>query len=152
MVRATVGMQTTIMGGGAAAFPTLTPRRLRLRPSRASGPARSRACVTKAKYGDDNIFFDLKDIENTAGSWDMYADDKDTRYVEVQSEFFERAAKGLTRRESILGFVGLGGGTSLLVWGAKGASLAQLPITVGPKKAQPKPKPAEEEAPPPPAE
>lgn len=63
----------------------------------------------------------------------MYGVDEKNRYNGLQSEFFERAASGLTRREYLLGLVTLGG-ASILVWGAKGSKDAKLPITVGPQK------------------
>ncbi len=50
----------------------------------------------------------LQDLENTVGSWDMYGQDAKARYNGLQSEFFERAAGGLTRREYLLAVVGLG--------------------------------------------
>lgn len=79
--------------------------------------------------------FDLSDLENTVGSWDMYGQDDQKRYNGLQSEFFERAASGLTRREYLNALVALGGGAALLAFGAKGAKDANLPITVGPQKA-----------------
>merc|ERR1711904_113783 len=83
--------------------------------------------ITQAKYGDESIYFDLDDIENTAGSWDMYGVDANKRYPDIQSDFFERATTGLARREAMLGFLALGGGASILVWGAKGSKDASLP-------------------------
>jgi photosystem I subunit 6 len=78
--------------------------------------------------------FDLSDLENTVGSWDMYGQDDSKRYNGLQSDFFERAASGLTRREYLNALVALGGGASLLIWGAKGSIDAALPITKGPQK------------------
>lgn len=78
--------------------------------------------------------FDLSDLENTVGSWDMYGQDDQKRYNGMQSEFFERAASGLTRREYLNALVALGGGAALLIWGAKGSVDAALPITKGPQK------------------
>jgi photosystem I subunit VI len=75
----------------------------------------------------------LNDLENTIGSWDMYGQDSTQRYNSLQSEFFTRAAGGLTRREYLLGLCALGAG-GILVWGAKGSKDAKLPITVGPQK------------------
>ncbi len=63
----------------------------------------------------------------------MYGQDEKSRYNGLQSEFFERAAGGLTRREYLQGLVALGG-AAILVWGAKGAKDANLPITKGPQK------------------
>ncbi|KAL4551164.1 hypothetical protein Ndes2526B_g05470 [Nannochloris sp. 'desiccata'] len=86
-----------------------------------------------AKYGEEGRFFDLSDLENTIGSWDMYGQDEKRRYNGLQSEFFERAAGGLNRREYLQGLVALGG-VAILVWGAKGSKDANLPITKGPQK------------------
>ena len=77
---------------------------------------------------------DTQELENTVGSWDMYGQEDQKRYNGLQSEFFERAAGGLTRREYLNALVALGGGAALLVWGAKGSKDAKLPITVGPQK------------------
>lgn len=75
----------------------------------------------------------MQDLENTIGSWDMYGKEDKARYNGLQSEFFERAAGGLTRREYLNGLAALGG-AALLVWGAKGSKDANLPITKGPQK------------------
>merc|ERR1711966_520053 len=88
---------------------------------------------TKAEYGDESVYFDLKDVENTAGSWDMYGVDSTKRYPDRQSEFFENAADALSRREAMFGFLALGGGLSIMLWGAE-ASKLDLPITKGPQK------------------
>lgn len=50
----------------------------------------------------------LQDLENTAGSWDLYGQTDERRYPGIQAEFFERAAAPLTRRESVYAFVTLG--------------------------------------------
>jgi len=91
--------------------------------------------VTKSKYGDESVYFDLNDVENTAGAWDMYGVDSSKRYPDQQSEFFERAADGLARREAMLGFLAIGGIGAVLVWGGKGSKDALLPITKGPQTA-----------------
>lgn len=102
----------------------------------------------------------FQDLENSAGSWDLYGTEDDRRYPGLQAEFFQRAAAPLRRREAILGFVGVGkmnvskwhvlldelclsAYTLLLVsgwaagialWGANGSKWAKLPIQNGPKK------------------
>lgn len=55
-----------------------------------------------------DVFF-VQDLENTAGSWDLYGQTDERRYPGIQAEFFERAAAPLTRRESVYAFVTLGG-------------------------------------------
>uniref|UniRef100_A0A7S5CEE2 Photosystem I subunit H n=1 Tax=Mesostigma viride TaxID=41882 RepID=A0A7S5CEE2_MESVI len=87
-----------------------------------------------AKYGDKNVYFDLKDMEQTTGKWDLYGQDSPERYPAMQADFFNRAAGDLTRRESILTFVTYAGVGAIALFGAKGAKDAKLPITVGPQK------------------
>merc|ERR1711988_705482 len=84
-------------------------------------PTRAKAVRPSAKYGDESVYFDLDDLENTAGSWAMYGDDADAgrRYPDAQNEFFERANEPFSRRESMLSFLAAGGCGSLLVWGGK---------------------------------
>lgn len=108
-------------------------------PVRMSAPKarvqRAPICTApRAKYGESDRYFDLDDLENTLGSWDMYGQEDQKRYPGLQNEFFERAGESLTRREAIRSVLFLGGGGALLVWGAKGASDVKLPITVGPQK------------------
>jgi len=93
-----------------------------------------RVAPARAKYGDESQYFDLDDIENTAGSWDLYGQEDDKRYPGLQAEFFNRAAGPLTRRESLLAFLGLGSVSSILLWGAKGSKDIKLPIQNGPQK------------------
>ena len=50
----------------------------------------------------------LQDLENTAGSWDLYGQEDRKRYPDLQAEFFQRAAQPVSRRDSVLGFVGAG--------------------------------------------
>ena len=113
----------------------LTPSRPRSPPS-PPPPLPPPPCSLRAsaKYGDEGRFFDLSDLENTIGSWDMYGQQDASRYNGLQAEFFERAAGGLTRREYLNALCALGGGAAILVWGAKGSADAGLPITKGPQK------------------
>ncbi len=64
----------------------------------------------------------------------MYGQDDKNRYNGLQSQFFERAAAGLNRREYLTALVGLGGAAAILIWGGKGSAAANLPITKGPQK------------------
>ena len=50
----------------------------------------------------------LQDLENTAGSWDLYGQEDRKRYPDLQAEFFQRAAQPVSRRDTVLGFVGAG--------------------------------------------
>ena len=94
----------------------------------------SAAFQTKAKYGDESVYFDLGDVESTTGAWDVYGVDSTARYPGQQEEFFEKAATGLGRREAMYSFLALAGPAACLVFGAKGSKDAKLPITVGPQK------------------
>ena len=58
------------------------------------------------QFASDAFF--LQDLENTAGSWDLYGQTDERRYPGIQAEFFERAAAPLTRRESVYAFVTAG--------------------------------------------
>lgn len=40
----------------------------------------------------------VQDMDNTVGSWSLYADDDPKRYPALQEEFFERAAAPLVDR------------------------------------------------------
>merc|ERR1711988_939216 len=84
-------------------------------------------------YGDRSIYFDLEDMENTVGSWEMYGAESKDRYPAIQEEFFNRACQGLNRREAMLAFCAMTGLAGLLIWGVKGSKDAMLPITQGPK-------------------
>ena len=75
----------------------------------------------------------------------MYGMQEGVKYPESQEEFFKRASFGLARREALLGFLALGGGSSILVWGLKGSKDAGLPITKGPAQKAAPPPPAPEE-------
>jgi hypothetical protein len=50
----------------------------------------------------------LQDLENTVGAWDMYGQEDKKRYPDLQNEFFERAAGGLSSRGSMLRFLTVG--------------------------------------------
>lgn len=43
-----------------------------------------RAGGVQAKYGDESVYFDLKDLPNTTGSWDLYGVDQKDRYNKMQ--------------------------------------------------------------------
>ncbi|CAL8464043.1 g3578 [Coccomyxa elongata] len=92
------------------------------------------ATPVQAKYGSDSEYFDLDDLEDTTGSWELYGQEDEKRYPSLQAEFFNRAAAPLTRRESLLAFTFVGGAASILLWGAKGSKDVALPIQQGPKK------------------
>lgn len=103
-----------------------------LRASRPRVASRRPAKVCNA-YGKDSRYFDLNDLENTTGSWDMYGQDSDKRYPTLQNEFFERAGDALSRREALRGVLALFGAGAIVTYGLKGAKDANLPIIKGPQ-------------------
>jgi len=84
-------------------------------------------------YGKDSRYFDLNDLENTTGAWDMYGQDSDKRYPALQNEFWERAGDSLSRKEALRGILALFGAGAILTYGIKGSKDAALPITKGPQ-------------------
>merc|ERR1719261_2387667 len=89
-----------------------------------------------SKYGDESIYFDLDDIENTVGSWEMYGEDGKKRYPSTQEDSVIRVGKALGRRSAMLAFCAMSGTVAILSWGAKGSRDAKLPITIGPQAAR----------------
>ncbi|KAK9808153.1 hypothetical protein WJX73_002473 [Symbiochloris irregularis] len=127
-------MALSMTAGRTSAF-TGTP--VRAAPVRSLAHRRAvsrRAAVTKAKYGDESQFFDLDDLENTAGSWDLYGKEDERRYPSLQNEFFERAAAPVLSRQGLLTIAGFGGIAGILLWGRKGSKDIGLPIQNGPQK------------------
>merc|ERR1712093_598241 len=74
-----------------------------------------------SKYGDESVYFDLGDMENTVGSWEMYGEDGKERYPALQEELFIRAGQALKRRATMLAFCTMSGAIAVLAWGAKGS-------------------------------
>lgn len=50
----------------------------------------------------------VQDLENTVGAWDMYGQEDQKRYPDLQNEFFERAASSLASRGAMLRFLAVG--------------------------------------------
>ncbi|RAL44092.1 unnamed protein product [Cuscuta campestris] len=95
-------------------------------------PSKSRAGAVVAKYGDKNVYFDLKDLGNTTGKWDLYGSDSPSPYNPLQSKFFETFAAPFTKRGLLLKFLILGGVSTLAYLGAN-ADGNILPIQKGPQ-------------------
>ncbi|KAL2234757.1 photosystem I reaction center subunit VI, chloroplastic-like [Sesamum indicum] len=129
----------------AALHPTiagcsLAGTKLHLKPSRVSSkPTNYRAAAVVAKYGDKSVYFDLEDIGNTTGQWDLYGSDAPSPYNPLQSKFFETFAAPFTKRGLLLKFLILGGG-STLAYVSSQATGDVLPIVKGPQ-LPPKPGP-----------
>jgi len=106
------------------------------RPSRAGAcrsARRPRGAAVVAKYGDKSVYFDLDDIGNTTGQWDLYGSDAPSPYNPLQSKFFETFAGPFTKRGLLLKFLLVGGG-SLLAYVSASASPDLLPIKKGPQQ------------------
>ncbi|EOY26808.1 hypothetical protein QUC31_012210 [Theobroma cacao] len=128
---------TTIKGLGGS---SLSGTKLFVKPSRQSfKPKNYRAGAVVAKYGDKSVYFDLEDLGNTTGQWDLYGSDASSPYNSLQSKFFETFAAPFTKRGLLLKFLLLGGGSLLLFLSAT-ASDDLLPIKKGPQ-LPPKPGP-----------
>jgi len=121
---------------------SISGRRLAaVRPSRRAGAGacacrsarRPRGAAVVAKYGDKSVYFDLDDIGNTTGQWDLYGSDAPSPYNPLQSKFFETFAGPFTKRGLLLKFLLLGGG-SLLAYVSASASPDLLPIKKGPQQ------------------
>ncbi|KAE8700652.1 Photosystem I reaction center subunit VI [Hibiscus syriacus] len=87
---------------------SLKGTKLLVKPSRQSFKHKNyRAGSVVAKYGDKSVYFDLEDIGNTTGQWDLYGSDAPS----LQSKFFETFAAPFTKRGLLLKFLILGGGS-----------------------------------------
>ncbi|XP_010254085.1 PREDICTED: photosystem I reaction center subunit VI, chloroplastic-like [Nelumbo nucifera] len=112
---------------------SLTGTKLSVRPCRRSLARTSiRSGAVVAKYGDKSVYFDLEDLGNTTGQWDLYGSDAPSPYNPLQSKFFETFAAPFTKRGLLLKFLILGGG-SLLAYLSSTASGDILPIKKGPQ-------------------
>ncbi|KAL8189324.1 hypothetical protein R6Q57_028890 [Mikania cordata] len=121
----------TIKGLGGS---SLTGTKLNLTPSRRSlKPISHRAGAVVAKYGDKSVYFDLEDLGNTTGQWDVYGSDAPSPYNPLQSKFFETFAAPFTKRGLLLKFLLLGGGSTLAYFSST-ATGDVLPIVKGPQQ------------------
>ncbi|KAF8400805.1 hypothetical protein HHK36_014107 [Tetracentron sinense] len=112
---------------------SITGTKLSVKPCRrvaTRSTVRSGAVV--AKYGDKSVYFDLEDLGNTTGQWDLYGSDAPSPYNSLQSKFFETFAAPFTKRGLLLKFLILGGG-STLAYLSSTASGDILPIKKGPQ-------------------
>ena len=88
---AAVSVQPVAVKGLAGS--SISGRRLAaVRPSRRAGAGagacrsarRPRGAAVVAKYGDKSVYFDLDDIGNTTGQWDLYGSDAPSPYNPLQ--------------------------------------------------------------------
>ncbi|KAK6153650.1 hypothetical protein DH2020_013289 [Rehmannia glutinosa] len=119
---------------------SLAGKKLHIKPSLVNfKPTNYRGGAVVAKYGDKSVYFDLEDIGNTTGQWDLYGSDAPSPYNPLQSKFFETFAAPFTKRGLLLKFLILGGG-STLAYVSSQATGDVLPIVKGPQ-LPPKPGP-----------
>uniref|UniRef100_UPI003467EDA2 Photosystem I reaction center subunit VI n=1 Tax=Fittonia albivenis TaxID=141305 RepID=UPI003467EDA2 len=113
---------------------SISGTKLHIRPSRRVGVKSSnyRAGAVVAKYGEKSVYFDLEDIANTTGQWDVYGSDAPSPYNGLQSKFFETFAAPFTKRGLLLKFLLLGGGATLAFVSSQ-ATGDDLPIVKGPQ-------------------
>ncbi|KAE9467836.1 hypothetical protein RHGRI_024979 [Rhododendron griersonianum] len=103
------------------------------RPSRQSCRRTShKTHAIVAKYGDKSVYFDLEDLGNTTGQWDLYGSDAPSPYNSLQSKFFETFVGPFTKRGLLLKFLILGGGSTLAYVSATSPP-ELLPIKKGPQ-------------------
>ncbi|CAL9190220.1 unnamed protein product [Musa hybrid cultivar] len=108
-------------------------KKLALKPSRRAAPrANLRSTAVVAKYGEKSVYFDLEDLGNTTGQWDLYGSDGPSPYNPLQSKFFETFAAPFAKRGLLLKFLLLGGGSTIAYLGAT-SSGDVLPIKKGPQ-------------------
>ncbi|XP_039121484.1 photosystem I reaction center subunit VI, chloroplastic-like [Dioscorea cayenensis subsp. rotundata] len=120
----------TIKGLGGS---SITGTKLIVKPFSSSLIKRSRSSgAVVAKYGEKSVYFDLDDIGNTTGQWDVYGSDAPSPYNPLQSKFFETFAAPFTKRGLLLKFLILGGGFTIGYFGAT-VSGDILPIKKGPQ-------------------
>ncbi|CAF1934073.1 hypothetical protein Bca4012_074064 [Brassica carinata] len=113
---------------------SLAGAKLSFKPSRLSiKPKSIRSGGVVAKYGDKSVYFDLEDLGNTTGQWDLYGSDAPSPYNPLQSKFFETFAAPFTKRGLLLKFLILGGG-SLLTYVSASSTGDVLPIKRGPQE------------------
>ncbi|XP_047313208.1 photosystem I reaction center subunit VI, chloroplastic-like [Impatiens glandulifera] len=114
---------------------SITGTKLQINPSRQNlkpTSYRRKAGAVVAKYGEKSVYFDLEDLANTTGQWDVYGSDAPSPYNPLQSKFFETFAAPFTKRGLLLKFLILGGGSTLAYVSAT-ASPDVLPIKKGPQ-------------------
>ncbi|KAL8537613.1 hypothetical protein ACS0TY_012656 [Phlomoides rotata] len=128
---ATFAAQPTAVKGLSSS--SLVGTKLQVKPSRLCfRPTNYRGGAVVAKYGDKSVYFDLEDIGNTTGQWDLYGSDAPSPYNPLQSKFFETFAAPFTKRGLLLKFLIIGGG-STLAYVSSQATGDVLPIVKGPQ-------------------
>ncbi|XP_020592266.1 photosystem I reaction center subunit VI, chloroplastic-like [Phalaenopsis equestris] len=115
-----------------AAVRSFSGTELLLRPTRRNLALRAKGRVV-AKYGEKSVYFDLEDLPNTTGQWDLYGSDAPSPYNPLQSKFFETFAAPFTKRGLLLRF-SIIGGALIIAYLSSTASGDILPIKKGPQE------------------
>jgi photosystem I subunit 6 len=80
---AAVSVQPVAVKGLAGS--SISGRKLAVaRPSARAACRSTRRAAVVAKYGDKSVYFDLEDIGNTTGQWDLYGSDAPSPYNPLQ--------------------------------------------------------------------
>lgn len=62
-----------------------------------------------AKYTPkESQYFDLQDVENTVGAWDVYGKDAPNRYPSLQADAFEKFTAPFKSRKQVLSLLLIG--------------------------------------------
>ncbi|KAG6546753.1 hypothetical protein Mapa_011942 [Marchantia paleacea] len=113
---------------------SLSGQKLRVSTRSVSVRAAPSVGVASAKYDAGNSkYFDLEDLGNTTGAWDLYGSDQLSPYNGMQSKFFETFAYPLTKRGLLLK-LGLLGGALALGFASSSATGDILAIKNGPQQ------------------
>jgi photosystem I subunit 6 len=134
MACSSLGASTTLVAGVCSSS-SMNGQKLAITSARpVSVRAPSRVGAVTAKYGEKSVYFDLGDISNTTGKWDLYGNDEPNRYNGLQSKFFETFGGVFSKRGLLLKFLVLGWATSIGYFGSTAAG-DLLPIKKGPQQA-----------------
>ncbi|KAL8098969.1 hypothetical protein AgCh_031613 [Apium graveolens] len=69
---------------------SLTGTKLHIKPSCQSfKPITYKSGAVVAKYGDKSVYFDLEDLGNTTGQWDLYGSDAPSPYPPIQELMYD---------------------------------------------------------------
>ncbi|EFJ35825.1 hypothetical protein SELMODRAFT_227307 [Selaginella moellendorffii] len=110
---------------------SLNGTKLRIKPTAQVSMRRSTAKLgVSAKYGEKSVYFDLGDINNTTGAWDLYGSDTPSPYNGLQSQFFQIFAGAFTKRGLLLKFLLLAGTGAVAFTGAN-APASLVPVKRG---------------------
>ncbi|CAM6102053.1 unnamed protein product [Calypogeia fissa] len=114
---------------------SLSGKKLAIKSARPVPIKAARSVGITAKYDvEKSLYFDLTDIENTTGNWDMYGSDSLSPYNGLQSKFFETVVAAFTKRGLLLKFLILGG-AGALGYASTTATGDLLAIKNGPKSS-----------------